>query len=99
MSVKILTQQTETEATDTRNALQAAYVDAEIEGALIAKKVQIDGWTAFGIPLARSVAFEAASIEDQTKYALISTYASSGQYADLQDYSAAWELEFTKMFG
>jgi len=96
-TVKTIQQLTESEADTGKVALQAFYADEGIDGDYIAKDLQIDAWTFCGIPLARSAEFDAASIEDKSKFAIISALAHKPEHADVT-YAQAWEAEYLIMF-
>ena len=96
-TVKTIQQLTEAEANSGKAALQAFYVEEEIEDELIAKDLQIDAWAFIGIPFARSTEFNDATIEDQSKFAIISALAYKPEHADLT-YVEAWEVEYLIMF-
>ena len=98
MSLKTISQETETEAEANRVTLQA-FIDAEEIGAIvIAKKVHLDVWSSMEIPFGRSAEFDAATFDVQSKFGLISSYANGKEYQGT-DYVTAWELEYIKMFG
>lgn len=97
ITAKTLQQQTKADATVTKEALQAHYEETNQSETLIAKSLQLDVWSACGIPIGRSDEFDNASATDKTKFCMISCLAQDAKYKGV-DYVEAWETEYLKMY-
>ena len=97
ITAKTLQQQTEAEALATKEALQTHYNDSDLGETLIAKSLQLNVWSACGIPISRSEEFNNASPEDKTKFCMISCLAQDLKYKDVT-FVEAWEAEYLKMY-
>jgi hypothetical protein len=92
---KTLQQQTEAEAKATQETSQAFYDDNDLGGTLVAKSLQLNVWSACGIPIGRNDEFDNGNAELKTNFNLISCLANGHKGVD---YVEAWELEYLKMY-
>jgi hypothetical protein len=94
---KTLQQQTEAEAKATQETSQAFYDDNDLGGTLVAKSLQLNVWSACGIPIGRSDEFDNGTPEKKTNFNIFSALAAGKKPVGVT-YVQAWETEYSKIY-
>jgi hypothetical protein len=100
ITLTTLPQMDSTEAAEAAAAANEQYAANELNGIIIAKTGQADAYFSTTMPLTREEEYNAASVVDQNKFALIGALANLQVSKDhSKTFLVAWEEQYTIMFG